>query len=164
MAFPLETQAGMPVHDPDFMSQEFSRDPFPVLAEYRNSHPVYRHQTSRMRCVSLFRYQDIFRVLKDNEHFTMLWPGSVYTGFGSRSFYLDPPERTGIRQYLNPQFGQSRLLKLTKPVSHKCRQLLLQSADTGCVDFYKDVAVPLSVFALCEFMGLPHQDTDRITV
>ena len=83
--------------------------------------------------------------------------------FLHRVWNLDPPERTGIRQYLNPQFGQSRLLKLTKPVSHKCRQLLLRYADTGCVEFYKDVAVPLSVFALCEFMGLPHQDTDRIT-
>ena len=157
------TQAHVPVSDPDFMSREFSHDPFPVLAEYRLSQPVYRHQASQAPCVSLFRYQDIARVLKDNERFTMLWPGSAYTGFGSRSFYLDPPVHTGIRQFLNPQFGQSQLLKLTKPVSNKCRQLLLQFTDAGCVDFYKDVAIPLSVYALYEFMGLPSQDTDRIT-
>lgn len=163
MAFPLETQAGLPIHDPDFMSREFSRDPFPVLAEFRNSQPVYRHQTSRMPCISLFRHQDITRVLKDDRHYKMLLPGSVYTGIGSRSFYLDPPVHTGIRQYLNPQFGHSRLLRITEPVNNKCRRLLLQYANSGCFDFYTDVAVPLSVFALCEFMGLPHQDADRIT-
>ncbi len=163
MALPLETQADMPGHDPDFMSREFSYDPFPVLAEYRNSRPVYRHQTSQIPCISLFRHQDIARVLKDDKRYKMLLPGSVYTGFGSRSFYLDPPVHTGIRQYLNPQFGHSRLLRITEPVSNKCRRLLLQYANSGCFDFYTEVAVPLSVFALCEFMGLPHQDTDRIT-
>lgn len=163
MAFPPETQAATPGHDPDFMSREFSHDPFPVLAGYRHSRPVYRHQTSQIPCVSLFHYRDIAGVLKDDKRYKMILPGSAYSGVGSRSFYLDPPVHTGIRQYLNPQFGQSRLRGITEPVSKKCRQLLLQHANSGCFDFYSDVAVPLSVFALCEFMGLPHQDTRRIT-
>ena len=93
----------------------------------------------------------------------MILPGSAYSGIGNRSFYLDRPIHTGIRQYLNPLFGQSRLRGITEPVSNKCRQLLLQHANSGCFDFYTDVAVPLSVFALCEFMGLPHRDSGRIT-
>ena len=159
----------MPNADPDFLSEVFSRDPFPDLATFRRERPVHRHESSKSPCVSLFRYKHIVDVLRDDINFTMARPDragyrlSQSAKFGDLSFFQDPPGHTKIRRLLNPLFTQTRLKRVNESLVIKFRSLLNEARERGCVDLYNEVAVPFTVFGLCEFLGLPWCDAERFS-
>ena len=159
----------MPNADPDFLSEVFCRDPFPDLATFRRERPVHRHASSQSPCVSLFKYEDIVGVLRDDINFTMARPDyagyrmSQSAKFGALSFFQDPPAHTKIRRLFNPLFAQTRLKRVNESLVIKFRSLLNEARERGRVDLYNEVAVPFTVFGLCEFLGLPWRDAERFS-
>ncbi|MGY3341070.1 cytochrome P450 [Streptomyces filamentosus] len=138
----------------DPLAPEVLRDPYPVLAEQREREPVFWHEG--MSSWALTRYADSMRVLRDHETFardprrgggTVPEPSlSVQT--------LDPPQQNAVRSLFMTAL---RAQDLT-PIEERARLLVHERLDhlagAGTFDVVAEIAVPLSVAAVADLLGV----------
>ena len=147
---------------PDFLSLEFHNDPFPVLEWFRTNKPVYRHTESAVPCVSVFKYADVRHVCRDHADFSFQGIANQDKPLvGGDTLFRNPPEHTRMRELFDPLFNRKRLHWLDKVVREKSVELLNNVKHGGSVNMVSDIADPLASFAMCEFLGLDHNDSEK---
>ena len=75
---------------------------------------------------------------------------------------MDPPQHTRQRAFVNRGFTPRMIGQLEKHITEICDSLLDGSADRGHADFVTDIAAPLPLWVICELVGAPVEDRDRI--
>jgi cholest-4-en-3-one 26-monooxygenase len=75
---------------------------------------------------------------------------------------MDPPQHTRQRAFVNRGFTPRMIGQLEKHISDICDTLLGDVQDRGRADFVTDIAAPLPLWVICELVGAPVQDRDRI--
>jgi cytochrome P450 len=147
-------------------------DPYPHYARLRREAPLLWLPSYDMWVVS--RYSDVVAILRDNETFSSRLgvsadfgrPGQGQTGVHFRVgapgirvlIALDPPDHTVFRRAVSGAFssrGIARLVQRVNALAQERVQCLLDRANAGDADFYRDVAEPLPVLVLAELLGLP---------
>ena len=126
---------------------------FAIYQRARNEQPFMLHDETR-RNWSVFRYEDVARIVKDHQTFT-----SVPEFQGSFALLFDdPPQHTRFRKVVNEKFSRQELEKLRSGVSALAQTLLREAMELGEIDFYTQFAEPLFMSTITEILGLPETD------
>jgi len=74
----------------------------------------------------------------------------------------DPPEHTRKRSIVNKGFTPRTIGRLEEHVRGICRGLIDEVAARGEADFVHDVSAPLPLYVICELIGAPVEDREKI--
>jgi hypothetical protein len=147
--------------DPDFR-----RDPYPVYRSLRESRPV--HRTLGMWVLT--RHADVRDVLRDRTFSAGLIPQLVNaqaarlgaTGverierLGRKSLvFTDNPDHARLRGLVNNVFTAPAIARLRPLVVRTAEALVDRACAEGAMDAVADLAEPLPIAVLCEWMALP---------
>jgi cholest-4-en-3-one 26-monooxygenase len=75
---------------------------------------------------------------------------------------MDPPQHTRQRSFVNRGFTPRMITRLAKHVREICDTLLDEVVPRGEADFVTDIAAPLPLQVICELVGAPAEDRDRL--
>ncbi len=75
---------------------------------------------------------------------------------------MDPPQHTRQRSFVNRGFTPRMIGRLAKHVREICDTLIDEVVPRGEADFVTDIAAPLPLQVICELVGAPAEDRDRI--
>ena len=138
------------------------RDPYAVFARPRRQHPVFPH--AGFPVVSVFRYADVQRILKDpttwSNNFTIpgidpeLMPDPSMLG-------LDPPRHTRLRGLVNQAFTPRIVQGLETRMHAIAAELVAAAVERAEVDLVEALTYPLPVIVIAEIIGVPPEDRDR---
>jgi len=133
--------------DWDPRSAEVLRDPRAAYDEMRERCPVAYSEFMQW---SLFRHEDMTRVLHDHETFSNAVSHHLTVPNG-----MDPPEHTAYRCIIERYFTPQRM-DAFEPVCREIVADLVQNAlARGAVELMADVALPFAVRVQCAFLGWP---------
>ncbi|WP_433389482.1 cytochrome P450 [Micromonospora sp. KLBMP9576] len=154
-----------PVYDPfDFAVQE---DPHPVYAWMREHAPLYRNDERDFWALS--RYADVSAALRDPYRYSSsngislepeLWgPDAKKTNF---FLAMDPPEHGAYRSLVSSAFTPRRVAAMEPRIRELTRARLAAVRERDTFDFAHDYAAALPNDVLCELLGIPAADWDRV--
>ncbi len=75
---------------------------------------------------------------------------------------MDPPQHTRQRAFVNRGFTPRMIGRLEQHITEICHTLLDSVAGRGMADFVTEIAAPLPLWVICELVGAPVEDRDRI--
>ena len=124
----------------------------------RESNPVVYNQDHHMW--SVFRYNDVQRILSDNATFSSQFMGGGGP-FGSSLISTDPPRHRQLRSLVTQAFTPRTVAQLAPRISTIVHELLDKVASRGEMDVIDDLAYPLPVTVIAEMLGIPPEDRER---
>ena len=142
-------------------------DPYPLLAELRETSPV--HRVAFADYWVLTRFEDCRAVLRDQR---LGKPGAgdlvpalrgppTRDAGGDRSMlFLNPPDHTRIRSLVSRAFTPRRVEELRASIEAMSREILDDLAATGGGDLMARLAFPLPANVISELVGIPRDDRD----
>jgi cholest-4-en-3-one 26-monooxygenase len=75
---------------------------------------------------------------------------------------MDPPQHTRQRAFVNRGFTPRMIGRLENHITQICQDLIDDVRNRGSADFVTDIAAPLPLQVICELVGAPLEDRDRI--
>src|SRR6266571_258142 len=145
----------------------FRDDPYPSLARLRALDPVNEMPVGIWR---LTRYADVNRLLHDVPAGVRttdgVLPGVDESLTGQRLFMLqqDPPTHTRLRRLVSSAFTPRAIAALRPQIQRIVDGCLARVAARGEMDVIADLALPVPSTVICEMLGVPVADRDRLTV
>ena len=128
-------------------SPEVQRDQRSAYDEIRRRCPVAH---SELMGWSLFRHEDVTRVLLDHETFS-----NVVSQHRSVPNGMDQPEHTPYRRIIEPYFAAPRMAAF-EPVCRRIATNLMRDLPSRReLEFMAEVALPFAVQVQCAFLGWP---------
>jgi cytochrome P450 len=109
------------------------------------------------------RHPDVFSSSPTSTTLTDVAP-EVAEFFGSM-ITLDDPRHVRLRTIVNRAFTPKVVARIEESVRDRARQLvtnMVASHPEGCADFVADVAGPLPLQIICDMMGIPEEDEEKI--
>jgi hypothetical protein len=159
--------------DQDLISNEFLRDPYPILHHLRSNTPVYWSESVGGWIIT--RYDDVVTTFRDVAHFSnegrlgraidylsteqRAHFGAFQNHYATKSLlHSDPPDHTRLRSLLNKAFTP-RVVEAMRPrVEALVDELLTQAMRAGSVDLVRDLASPLPAIVIAQILGAPAED------
>ncbi|HZS78819.1 MAG TPA: cytochrome P450 [Ktedonobacteraceae bacterium] len=139
------------------MSQSsFWSNPYPWYRTMRETDPVHFERGSW----SVFRYNDVQRVLSEYAIFSSQYMGSE-TPLEASLLNTDPPRHRQLRSLVSQAFTPRRIAQLETRISEIVSELLDNVAAQGHMDVIADLAYPLPVIVIAELLGIPTSDRER---
>ncbi|MEW2356985.1 cytochrome P450 [Spirillospora sp. NPDC029432] len=152
--------------------------PHEQLAELRERAPVHRHHADPSRGNPEFwavtRHEDVVHVSRHPEVFSSYARLALFDEPDPEHLDLqrmmmlnqDPPEHSGKRSIVNRGFTPRAIGLLEEHIRDICRDLVGEVAERleagGEADFVRDIAAPLPLYVICELLGAPVEDRDKI--
>ena len=99
---------------------------------------------------SLFKHEDVARVLNDHETFSNAASGHLSVPNG-----MDPPEHTRYRRIIEPYFNSRRMNAFEPACRTIAVSLVKRLPSKGEVEFMDEVAEDFALQIQCAFMGWP---------
>jgi cholest-4-en-3-one 26-monooxygenase len=117
------------------------------------------------------RHEDVVHVSRHPELFSSHTRTSMYEEFtddeillyGMMMLFQDPPDHTKNRLKVNRGFTPRMIKQLEGHIRDICNELLDDVVERGEACFAEDIAGHLPAYIICELLGAPPQDRDRIT-
>lgn len=75
--------------------------------------------------------------------------------------FLDPPEHTRIRNFINKSFSP-RMVSNMKPLISDVSNYLMDKFDSDGFDLMSEFAYPLTTITIAELFGIPREDRDTL--
>jgi cytochrome P450 len=155
----------------DPYSTEFFEDPWEVYRWLRDEAPIYHHEGLGFYAVS--RYEDCVEVHRDVTTYTSTRGVSLdqlrhdtysqVIGEGAGSIImLDPPMHDRLRKLVNRAFTPRRIADWEPVVQRVIHGLLDELEGAGSFDVVIDFSGPFPVEVVCEILGVPAGDRQRI--
>ncbi|MEV5752103.1 cytochrome P450 [Actinoallomurus sp. NPDC052308] len=153
--------------DPDrYANAGIPHDQFQWL---RRHDPVHRHP-GEPDFWAVTRYDDVVHVSRHPEIFSShrrlsLFPEPTEEQLVMQRMMMlnqDPPEHTRKRSIVNKGFTPRTIGRLEEHVREICRGLIDEVAGRGEADFVHDVSAPLPLYVICELIGAPVEDREKI--
>lgn len=176
-ASPADARPRCPVDidlvDPDTF---VAGQPFEAYARMRDEAPVFWHPQPGAPGDGFWavtRPDDIRDVSRQPEIFSARERGSLlHTGeqAGGDSLEMmrllllnmDPPQHTQLRQLVQRVFTPRKIRALEPHLREFAADIVDRAVAKGEGEFVKDVAAELPLLAICELMGIPAEDRDKI--
>ncbi|MGH3688138.1 MAG: cytochrome P450 [Pseudonocardiaceae bacterium] len=158
----------------EMATPEFHQDPYPLYAQMRREHPVYR---SPQGIWYLTGYADVDAALRDprlsKDHARMRRWHTRQTGredldrlrdrFGRSMLHADPPDHTRLRKLANKTFTARRTEGLRPRIEAIVDELLDAAAAAGpTMELIGALAYPLPITVICELIGVPPGDRHNV--
>jgi cytochrome P450 len=150
--------------DPDTYARGFPHD---VFRRLRAEDPVSRRASGYW---AVTRYDDVLTVLRTPAVFSS-WRGGVLFDDPPPDFLAklrenmlnrDPPEHTAMRRLVNHAFSPKRIAALEEHIAPHARALIDRVIDRGQCDFATEIAGEMPLFVICEILGVPLADRQRL--
>jgi cholest-4-en-3-one 26-monooxygenase len=143
--------------------------PHEQLRWLRENAPVYRHQGDP-DFWAVTRFDDVVHVSRHPEIFSShsklaLFPEPSEEQLAMQRMMMlnqDPPEHTRKRSIVNRGFTPRTIGKLEQHIRDICEELIDEVAGRGEADFVHDISAPLPLYVICELLGAPHEDREKI--
>jgi cytochrome P450 len=149
----------------------FAADPYPTFARLRAERPVCPVRSPRFDSYLITDFDDARAALGDprlskdlygpDEHYLRIF-GPNSTGLNRNMLNSDPPRHTDLRRLLAPTFTPSRAEGLRPRIAEVVGDLLDKIIAQGRADLMRDFAIPLPMTVVCELLGIPKADHDRV--
>jgi cytochrome P450 len=136
-----------PQNDWNPTSPEVQRDQRSSYDEMRSRCPVAH---SEFMGWSLFRHEDVTRVLLDHDTFSNAVSQHLSVPNG-----MDQPEHTPYRRIIEPYFSEPRMAAFEPVCRRIAANLLQKSSLPSDLEFMAEVALPFAVRVQCAFLGWP---------
>lgn len=134
--------------------REGVHNPFPWYARMRRESPT--SVDSHSGALSVFRYDDVQRVLSDFEAFSSeRGRRDSSSALSSSLISSDPPRHRQLRNLITQAFTPRAVAQLTPRITAIVGELLDQVTASGHMDFIEDLAYPLPVIVIAEMLGIP---------
>jgi cholest-4-en-3-one 26-monooxygenase len=75
---------------------------------------------------------------------------------------MDPPQHTRQRAFVNRGFTPRMIGRLEKHIRQICDSLIEDVAQQAEAEFVRDIAAPLPLYVICELIGAPTRDREKI--
>ncbi|MDF5756420.1 cytochrome P450 [Spongiactinospora sp. TRM90649] len=140
----------------------------------RANDPVFWHSGDAQRQWPGFwavtRHEDVVRVSRDSALFSSARKLSLFNEMPEEAMAVqrmmilnqDPPEHTRRRGLVNRGFTPRVIGRLEKHIREICEVLLDGVERLSDVDFVHDIAAPLPLYVICELLGAPVEDRDKL--
>jgi cytochrome P450 len=106
------------------------------------------------------------RLSKNVRRALELFPDHMGAGFGNvfdlNMLNTDPPDHTRLRNLVNKAFTSRSVARLQPRIEQITDELLDAMAAKGEVDLIEAFAFPLPIAVICELLGVPAEDHDRM--
>ncbi|MCG5214333.1 cytochrome P450 [Streptosporangium soli] len=148
--------------------------PHEQLRWLRANSPVFWHQGDPERDWPGFwavtKLDDVVQVSRNSELFSSSRRLALFNEVPEEQRALqqmmmlnqDPPEHTRRRSLVNRGFTPRAIGALEKHIQDICESLLDEAERLPEVDFVRDIAAPLPLYVICELLGAPVEDRDKI--
>ncbi|MFJ9824388.1 cytochrome P450 [Streptomyces sp. NPDC101160] len=135
-------------------------NPYPAYAELRETAPVLWHEP--LGSWVLTRHADCLAVLTDSARFASDWrrAGEDIPAPLLSVQTLDPPEHTAIRRLLLDGFRAQDRHALHERLDRYVKETLAELAERPSFDFVGELAEPLALRFVTDFLGVPAPDLD----
>ena len=133
--------------DWDPRSADVIRDQRAAYDEMRDRCPVAYSEFMQW---SLFRHEDVTRVLHDHETFSNAVSPHLSVPNG-----MDPPEHTPYRRIIEPYFAPERMDTFELSCREIVADLVRRALASGEVELMDDFALPFAIRVQCAFLGWP---------
>ncbi len=158
------------------MAPKVRANPYPVYHRLRKEDPVH---PSPFGTYLLTRYADAVAVLRDkrfsvqhrdyaevgeNQIADALGPSPRERDMSNVMLFVDPPRHTRLRTLVTKAFTPRVVERLRSRIEQIVDELLDEVVDKGEMDVISALAYPLPVQVICEMLGIPAEDHDRIRV
>lgn len=181
----LPDTAGGDLGTVDYLTPEALECPYALDARLRDKAPVHRLPNG---VSAVTRYADVMKGMGDFEHysrdltgyfdpdrptkFDAIWKCAearrIFAQEGWDSWpqaavlFSDPPLHSKFRKFVNPMFSRSRVKAMTPYIQALIDELIDGFIDKGETDFVRDFATPLPMRVICDRLGFPKEDLDRL--
>ncbi|MDN3356966.1 cytochrome P450 [Actinomadura sp. DC4] len=143
--------------------------PHEQLRWLRANAPVYRHHGDP-DFWAVTRFDDVVHVSRHPEIFSShsklaLFPEPSEEQLAMQRMMMlnqDPPEHTRKRAIVNRGFTPRTIGRLEEHVRSICHDLIEEVAGHGEADFVHDISAPLPLYVICELLGAPPEDREKI--
>lgn len=142
--------------------------PHELFADLRRESPVCWHQaTGEPGFWAIFKYRDVVEISTATEAFSSergVFVEDIATGQGIPGSLLttDPPRHTRMREQFNNWFTAPAVSKLEKWLREESRKIMQEARTRDRTEFVYDMAAKLPLLTICEFLGVPDGDRDRM--
>ena len=149
------------------LTPEYLEDPFPVYHALREYSPVHRLPDGS---VFLSRYADVIDCYRDRtmssdkkkEFGPKFGDGPLYTHHTTSLVFNDPPLHTRVRKLLAQAFTPRAMRAMEPNIVAMVDGFLDRAAARGEMDLIGDFAFALPVGVICDMLGVPAEDRDRL--
>jgi cytochrome P450 len=155
----------------ELYTDEFAADPYPTFARLRADRPVCPVSSPRFDSYLITGFDDARAALTDPRLSKDLYgPGRHYLrifgpnseGLNKNMLNADPPEHTRLRRIVSQAFAPRRIEALRPRVAEIVDELLDRIVPRGRSELMDDFAIPLPMLVICELLGVPPADQDRV--
>ena len=148
--------------------------PHDQLRWLRENAPVFWHEGDAERdwpgFWALTKHEDVVHVSRHSELFSSSKKLALFDEMPEPQRELqrmmmlnqDPPEHTRRRSLVNRGFTPRAIGKLEEHIRDICHQLVDEVKAKPEVDFVRDISAPLPLYVICELLGAPVEDRDKI--
>jgi cytochrome P450 len=156
----------------DLTAQEVIDRPFEYFGDLRETDPV--HFNEKWGGWIVTRYDDVRRVLQDDEHLSLEAQADRLTNaphdipnteemFPKWIIYLDPPEHTQLRTLIGEAFEPSMIREQQSTVEDVTAALIedIRRRDPDEIALIEEFAHQLPVRIISRILGLPVSDNDK---
>lgn len=159
------------LRDMDIFVQGVPHDKFKIL---RNKYPLYWNEgyANDTGFWVITKYHDIERISKDpktfcsgkgiNIHYPPEFDPQVHGALIGNMITMDPPMHTAFRKIGSPFFTTKAVAELEPLIRQMTAKILDEVAPRGECEFMSEVAARLPISLLCEIMGVPPSDHQKI--
>lgn len=168
MARAASRQSALPRVNFDVADPAFIRDPYPRLAELRETYPLFYEP--RLDKIFVTRYDDVSAALRSRNFGTSIlhvlsrdelgWPPpdprqADFDRFETNHLLSnEPPKHTRLRGLVGKAFTPRRVEGLRERVAAVVETILDELAARETFDLVHDFAEPLPVILICELLGV----------
>jgi cytochrome P450 len=117
---------------------------------------------------ALTRFADVMQVSRDPDTFHSApgtnigdIPAEIAEWLGSM-INMDAPKHTKLRLIVNRGFTPRRVAQIEDSVRAQAREIVDRVAPLGECDFVTEIAAKLPLQVICDMLGIPRADNDRI--
>ena len=137
-------------------------EPFDWYRSMRASTPVL-YDPGR-DCWSVFRYDDVQRVLSEHATFSSRFPhaeASADYPLDASLISTDPPRHRQLRALVSQAFTPRAIAQLEPRITAIAHELLDRVVDAGRMDLVAEFSDPLPVIVIAELLGIPPAERDQ---
>ncbi|GAA5194010.1 cytochrome P450 [Rugosimonospora acidiphila] len=155
----------------EFYTDDFAADPYPAFARLRQDTPVCPVGGPRFDSYLITRFEDAKVALNDprlskdlygpEQHYLRIF-GPNSEGLNKNMLNSDPPEHSRLRQVVSQAFTSRRIEALRPRVAETVDNLLDKIIPQGQSDLMHDFAIPLPMMVICQLLGIPETDHERV--
>lgn len=160
----------------DLTSRAFKATSHETFARMRMDQPVYAHRTqSGRRIWYVTRHDDVHAALRSphlvKSYRNALTPAEIEAAPPTPPFFqlllenmlnLDPPDHRRLRTLVSKAFTPATAEQLRGRIESLADELLDDVHPRGEADLIATFAFPLPIIVICEMLGVPPEDRDRL--